>query len=341
MSTKWNSLPHRGETGLVGPVVAKMRKTPYPENRLGVESKNRLQQYRHNISVTRGLDSTVRDDAVLSLINGYALDKTDVSKQLKYLSNLVDDDGFRFSRNLKIYTKISDSMNGFADLDHTSFRWNRNYIKSLEQLKTRFSKLRLKPLSYACDQDVALALPKTDTHSGYYWIESGKKQKGENIEGIYSSFLRAKDLAVENGTFGRPILIGFRTQASGEYDDDGNATGKCKHKTRVVSMVDLLVIIAELMFAKPLQKVLSEMSFYAGGKQPTQISSLILNWRIKFSKFLSIDYSSFDQSVSSWLIQDAFDVVRSAFVLNQEQSEVFDVIVHDFIHKDFLLKEGI
>jgi hypothetical protein len=170
---------------------------------------------------------------------------------------------------------------------------------------------------------------------------SGIKKKGENLEEAYSTFQKDCESALADGTFGCPILLGNRTQASGEFDDQGNETGTCKHKTRVVSMVDLTVIMAELKFSKPFQDRFVNKPMYAGGKDETEISKFILDWRSKFPKFMSIDYSSYDQTISSWLIEDAFSVIKSCFILNLEESELFDVIVHDFIHKDFIIQEGV
>jgi hypothetical protein len=96
------------------------------------------------------------------------------------------------------------------------------------------------------------------------------------------------------------------------------------------------------MIAKPFQIEFSKLNCYAGGKDELKISSIITNWRVKYAKFLSIDYSSFDQTISSWLIEDAFSVVRAAFDhLSDEEEELFKVIVGDFIHKDFVLNEGV
>jgi hypothetical protein len=232
-------------------------------------------------------------------------------------------------------------MERFCKPDYTSFRWNVNYRKSLEEFKLEYSKLRLKPLTFMCDDDIKEALPKKDTHSGWYWILSGKKYKGDNIEGSYSQFNAEVKDALLTGTFNKPILLGFRTQASGEYDDQGNRTYACKHKLRVVSMIDLIVIIAELMFSRPIQNYLANVHYYAGGKDENDISSIITDSKVKYEQFMSIDYSSYDQSISSWLIEDAFSILKCAFILNDEQSQLFDIIVHDFIHKRFILNEGI
>jgi hypothetical protein len=330
-------------TKLDDSLLNKLRNADSLLNSLSAGSKNRLNQYRKNLSISRGdSDESVEFDKNLrDLLKGYVYNSADFAHQERYLNHLRDEEGFRFSRNLKIYSKISDDMERFSLPDHTSFRWNENYRKSLEEFKLEFSKLKLHPISFTCDDDVKEFLPKLDTHSGYYWILSGKKKKGDNIEGIFNVFISECDNALDVGSFNKPILIGFRTQASGEYDDNGTITNHCKHKLRVVSMIDLVQIICELMFSNPIQNYLGGMSYYAGGKNESTIGGYITNWRIKFNKFLSIDYSSFDQTISSWLIEDAFSIIKAAFVMDEKQSNLFDIIVNDFIHKDFVLNEGL
>lgn len=343
MGKKLNRKSHREVTHLSSEFCNQLRNAEFLYNSLSAGSKNRLTQYRRNLIVTRGgiPEEVFRDKDVLHLLRPYVWDKSNFDNQVSYLKNLTDKDGFSFSRNLKIYSTIEDAMKRFAEKDHTSFRWNQNYQQSLKELRDIFSKVRLQPLHYLCDDDIREALPKLDTHSGYYWINSGNKKKGDNMEGIYERFQEEFENALTTGTFSKPLLLGFRTQASGEYEDDGSQTSTCKHKLRVVSMVDLIVIIAELMFAKPVQDFMASKDFYAGGKDATEISGIITNWRVKYDKFMSIDYSAFDQTISSWLIEDAFSVFRGCFNLSEEMGRMFDVIVHDFIHKDFVLEEGV
>lgn len=341
MGMKHGRKSHREVTHLSSEFCSTLRNADFLYNSLSAGSKNRLTQYRTNLSVTRGKNDPNVDTKVRELLKEFVWDRKGFEEECKYLKDLKDADGYQFSRNLKIYSTIEDAMKRFADRDHTSFRWNQNYQHSLKLMIETFSQLQIQPLSYNCDDDIAENLPKLDTHSGYFWIISGKKKKGDNMEGLYKKFQSEVENALEHGSFNKPILLGFRTQASGEYEDNGSRTGKCKHKLRVVSMVDLIVIIAELMFAKPIQKFMASQTFYAGGKNETRISEIITNWRVKYDRFLSIDYTAFDQSISSWLIEDAFKVVRSAFVLNENEQRLFDIIVHDFIHKNFILNEGV
>lgn len=320
---------------------AKLRSAELLQNSLPAGSKNRLSQYRKNLSVSRGIGEPNRDKDIIPLIEKYAWHPDLVMDELKYLENLVDEEGYAFSRNLKIYSKIDDAMKRFAEPDYTSFRWNVNYRHALEWLRKEFRSWRLKPVKFMSDDDILETLPKVDTHSGYYWILSGKKYKGENIEGLWKTWKLQLAEALESGTLSKPILLGFRTQASGEYDDNGQRTKKCKHKLRVVSMIDLVQIVTELMFSSPFQAKLANYDGYAGGKDTRQISSILHNWERKNRIFHSIDYSSFDQTISSWLIEDIFEVIKSCFELTPEEDRIWSVMVHDFIHKDFILNEGI
>jgi len=336
-----NSHYSSGETRLSPSVVNSVKSADSLEKSLSAGSKRRLIDYRRNLAKSRGLDKPLFDDKALQVILKYALDRKEVLRQVDYLNHLQDDQGFAFSRNLKIYSKIEDNLINFKGVDHPSFRWNQNYQKALKDVRSVFQKVHLKPLVFNTDDDIRDALPKENTHSGFRWILSGRKLKGENMEGIQRLFEKEKSAALHNGTFNSPILCAFRTQASGEYDDDGSQTGTCKHKTRLVSMYDLVSIVNELQYSVPFQSLIAQQDFYAGGKDEHEISSIIMRWRVAYKRFFSIDYSSFDSTISSWLIEDAFAIIKDCFKLDDEQSALFDIMVHDFIHKTFVLTEGL
>lgn len=321
---------------------SKMRKVDYLHNCLSTGSKNRLTRYRKNLAVSHGVSKPLFDDQLIDLLSEYVYDKKDLERTLNYLNSLKDDKGRLFSRNLKVYSESEDAMIRFTDSDHAPFRWNEHYQKSLQELKDEVSRFKLKPLVYHSDDDVRLNLPKTDTHSGYYYIISGKKQKGDNMEGIFKAYQIEKERALIEGTFNEPILIAFRTQASGEFNDDGTTTNTCKHKLRVVSMISLISLINELRFSKPFQEAIQSKMWYTGGKDEKAINAIITNWRSKYKYYLSIDYSSYDQTQSSWLIEDVASVMKCAFQFdNDEDEKLFDIMVHDVIHKDFIVSEGV
>lgn len=319
--------------------LTKMRSADYLYNSLAAGSKNRLNKYRNNLSVTRGRNAPLFDNGVKKLMMDYAKDKQGLEKVIEYLNQCKDADGNLFSRNLKIYEQTSKTFEKFSETDYTSFRWNKNYIQSLKELKADLADLSLTPLKYCIDKDIIDAIPKASTHSGWTYIETGLKNKGENMENILDKFSKELDSALLAGTMNKPILVGFRTQASGEFEDDGTPTNTCKHKTRVVCMYDLMSIILELKYAKPFQKVLARKPYYAGGKDPNDTSSIIGGYRARSKTWWSIDYSSYDMTLSSWLIEDVFDCIKEAFQFVDDRE--WNIIVHDFIHKDFVINEGV
>lgn len=320
--------------------ISKARSADYLYKSLSAGSKHRLRKYQENLMVTRGHDKPLFDDQLKDLLLQYVKDPVRFQEVLDYLNGLEDENGIKFSRNYKLYEFTQLAFETFSLNDYSSFRWNKNYRKTLEEIKLYFRKSgHLKPLSYRCDRDIVDAIPKKDTHSGWTYILSGFKEKGDNMDNIFKLFQKELSSALERGTLSKPIMVGFRTQASGEFDDEGKCTDSCKHKTRVVCMVDLIQIILELKYAKPVQNMMANMPFYAGGKDPSMISSIINNGRKKYPTWWSIDYSKFDMTISSWLIEDAFDIVREAFSFVDERE--FSIIKHDFIHKDFVVGEGI
>lgn len=325
-------------------MIAKMRNTEYLANSLSVGSMNRLKQFQNGVMATRGLNDTGYDKELVDLTLKYAWKPEQCKASLKYLKSLVDDEGNSFSRNLRVYSKTEDAMARFTSSNHQSFRYNRNYQFAKNNLIKRLSRSKLKPISIECDDDIRRYLPKTSTHSGFTYILSGKKTKGENIDGAFSTFEAKVNHAIEinQPSLNSLILIGFRTQASGEFDDDGNITNEFKRKVRIVSMVDLISIVNELQFSIPIQQMLSLEMFYAGGKDLSRIGSIISHYRAHYQSFVSIDYHSFDQTISDWLIEDAFDVLHHCFpTLSEKQEFMWKIMVNDFIHKDFVVGEGI
>ena len=342
MRMRANSSVRKGMTHYEGDILLKMTNGSSLENSLDPGSKKRLENYRRNLSVSKGTDHALFDDKLEEVVREYVYDVKAFDEVKEYLNNLKDVDGYHFSRDLKLYSKTQEAMERFSAADHSSFRWNRNYQKTLEELIKEFSQAHLRPERYESDDDVLAALPKTDTHSGYYYIQTGKKEKGDNMVGICDQLKRRKALIRRGDQYPKnPILIAFRTQASGEFEDDGSETGTCKHKTRVVSMYDLRDVALELQFSNPFQRLMNGKEFYAGGKNDNVISGIIHNWAVKYRKFMSIDYSSFDQTISSWLIEDAFKIIEASFQLSDGQRLELLQVCDNFIHKDFILSEGI
>jgi hypothetical protein len=146
-------------------------------------------------------------------------------------------------------------------------------------------------------------------------------------------------MAKQNGSFNKEVLIGSRTQASSPYEEDGTRNYEYKPKTRMVSMVDVFVIFAEMIFAKRMQTQMGTVPWYAGGKDDPAILNLINRWRTFFAYWLSIDYSAYDASLSSWLIRESFDIIRAAYSDDSWDEDLFKVIREDFINKKFYISD--
>lgn len=300
-------------------------------------SKRRLRNFRSSLKTDRDLRNFDSDvDAVFSK---YCFDVDDYLSTKEYLRTLRSSkDGKLFSQGVKSYSEMLQSLERFGESNHPSFQWNQNYQRAKKSLMEYFSKLRLSEITYHDDESMISRLPKTDTHSGFTYLLTGRKEKGDNLVNIFNRYTVEEEKAIVNGSFNKPILPGCRTQGSGAFNEWGEKTGDCKHKTRVISMVDMFVIFAELKFALPIQQAMAGMSMYAGGKDPRGISSVISNMRYKYGYFISLDYSHFDQSISDWLIYDVFDIIKSAFV--SVNDAVFKVVVEDFVHKNFITGDG-
>lgn len=245
-------------------------------------------------------------------------------------------DGIGFAQSLYDYSQIQAQLENFLKPGASYKGWNQNYKKALSTVKAEVSNAKLSVIRYTCDQDIIDAIPKSDTHAGFDCIPYGWKKKGEYFDGIFAFWEKHITEALEKGTFNAPIMIGTRTQASGAFDEDDNPTGTFKKKSRLVSMIALRVILAELMFAKPFQAWLSSTEWYAGGKSDEQINPYIQSFVTKGYHMLTIDYSNYDQSIPAWLIYDAFDVVKEAFNGGDFDEKIWKIVVHDFIHKVFL-----
>lgn len=301
---------------------------------LSATSKKRLLAYSTNLSTDR--DDNNYDKAVYELAMRYARNDSEIP-EIK--ANL---DSIGFTQACYQYEQIEDQIRRFEEPNHANFSWNQNYVKGKETLISQAKKWRLKVLDYDSDFMMEQVLPKKSTHPGFSKIVTGLKKKGEYLEGIFSEYKRFESNAVLEGSFNRPILIGSRTQASGFYNvEEERYLENFKRKSRLVSMVDVYEIFSELRFSFWLQHKLGVVPWYAGGKSDAQISARMRGNHNRYQHWYSIDYSHFDQSISDWLIYDAFDIVEAAFPrMTVQQRQVFEVVKRDFVEKVFIDGDG-
>jgi hypothetical protein len=104
-------------------------------------------------------------------------------------------------------------------------------------------------------------------------------------------------------------------------------------------MVDVYTVIAERQWAKPLTEWLKGYPYSAIGKDDEQLQRRIGSMRIRYWNYISIDYSKFDSSIPSWLIDSAFKVIASAFI--SQDLALLEVLKEDFINKNLITSDGL
>lgn len=286
----------------------------------------RMKNYSRNLRTDRELK--LFDTHVEDLALKYA--KRDISTVIKQA------DSVGFTRSKYEYYKIEEQIQRFEQPNHEYFGWNKNFRSAKKELIAAVSKYFLNPLVFNRKEDIMDNLPKKASHPGFDYITTGLRKKGDYAEEVMDLMHNAIASARTKGSFEYPCLIGTRTQGSVPYDREGNFTGQTKSKSRLVVMVAFGQIICELMYARPVQDTLSLLPWYAGGKDDYQISDRMRKMRTEYKHWLSIDYSGFDQSISSWLIHEAFDVVKAMFRPGTIDEQVWDAIVRDFCCKVFV-----
>lgn len=297
-----------------------------PQEKLVKEYANALTTDRD----PKHFDSRIRDLVRIYLKEGYNIDEI-----------VAQTDSINYSSSKYEYAKIEEQICKFEESNHPYFGWNRNYQFAKEYLLNEVRDIHLSSLVYHGNNDIMNSLPKKDTHAGSDYLLSGKRKKGEYAEDIYTLVIKAEEEAKEVGTFNMPMMIGSRTQASMPFDDEGVFTGTFKSKTRLVSMKSIREICTELRWSKGVQEALASFRWFAGGKSDTNLKNLMNTWRHRHNQWISIDYSGFDQSISKWLIYDAFEIIESMFRRDKNHdSELFWIMVKDFCNKSFIDGEG-
>lgn len=304
---------------------------------LDLASTNRLKRHVKSHFVDKPDVKPLFDDHVSDMLKDYSVGEVNISSELMYLDSMKY--GCYYSGSMLI-----DQIERFASPEKSSFRWNRNYRRALKQVWQRLKPVSgLKAIEYHSDDDIEAILTKKDTNAGWHSIIDGRRSKGEYLVGIYSEFKKELETAYKYKSFRKPIIIGTRKQVSGAYDDEsGERTNTFKAKTRLISMIDLIVIIAESMFAKPFQQYMHGKDFYAMGKLPSDLHSLVVVTASKYACWTSVDYSRYDQSIPSWLIRDVFELIWMCFdqATRSKYKQLFDIIVNDFIDKTFISEGG-
>lgn len=277
-------------------------------------------------------DKAIFDDRMMSELQLIVKDKKWLNEIKQYL------DSMGFCQSKYDAELLQSQIIAFSGENHKYNGWIKHYKEALAETIAEFRHAELSPITYDSKEKFMKTLPRTDTHAGFIYFETGLRTKGENVESIYQDWDSILKEAISDGSFNLPIIPGMRTQASGAFKGVGEKTNTWKSKTRLVNMVDLRVIMAESMYSRPVQRHMSLVTnWYAGGKTPEWLSSRINTCKRDYGHSVTIDYSNYDQSISNWLIYDAFKVIKAMFLNFEGREEpVYDVVVNDFINKSFI-----
>jgi hypothetical protein len=288
--------------------------------------------------VYRSQTDVLFDNGVEREIMRWARDPEKIQEIEEYLHNLADADG-RFAKSVGTVESMIDTIMQFTMPEKASFQWNRHFRTAVEQVKDIYPK-HLMPLDYRTERDVSMVISDWTTSAGWSGIIQGKPKKADLRDGALEVLKEKEKSALEVGSFNCPVIPGSRTQASGEFDDEGNMTHTFKRKKRPVWMTDFYQLLSEQRFARPLTQWLTHYEGSAIGKNDSEIQRQIFSTRLYSNWFISLDYSRYDSTIPSWLIREAFGILRGCFDLSDQMRELFSVVEEDFINKNILMDDG-
>ena len=195
--------------------------------------------------------------------------------------------------------------------------------------------VKLKPLTVREGMDLNRNIKNFKTSAGS--LAYGKK-KGEIKELMVQQCLKYKhDLSIRP----LPALGMRRSQLGSLVDDEGNFDGSkvatCK-KGRLVWCLEAGQILFESQYARPLTEHLAtHFANIATGKDPGTINGYMMRWNSK-PHWICIDYSKYDSTVQSWLIKEAFDIIKLFF--DKQYHAELDWIMDNFINLPILMPDG-
>lgn len=312
-------------------------KVSHPNLSLDAGSTKRAQTYQVHLKADR-VTTPVFDDKAENELLKWAIHPDRILDEIAYLDSLVNEDGEQFARSNYNYGRMKDSTIKFTEEEKSSFQWNHHYQKGLSRVKARFSDAHLTELKYHCDDDIINSVTDWSTSPGWQKITLNARKKRDLQSNIYQRYTGWEQQAKLKGSFEEPLILGHRGQASGEYNDDGSRTGTFKLKDRAVEQTGMGNLIAGRSFVKPLMDWMKYQSDTAVGKTDKWIWVWTSQRRALGWSGVSLDYSKYDSTIPSWLIFDAFEVIRCAF--DELDAQLFEIVRHDFIYKYVLLEDG-
>lgn len=298
------------------------------------QSNKRLANYRASLAKDR--TDVIYDSRIEEVCRRYCLHLERFDEVKAYLNNLSDDEG-PFCRSYKSYAKMEQTLEGFQSVEAPSGVWREHFKEGKRRVVSRYREAKLKTLDLRKDDDIYGLVRSLHTSTGFEKIKTGINHKCDlERDGLLASWREKVSEAISNGSFNEYMIWFHRSQAMGEFTDTGEPTDTFKRKTRPVWAVSVWTVISEMMFSKPLNAWLKYYPYSAIGKSDAAIWNWVMNRRVTCNSWFSLDYSKYDSTIPSWLIHEAFDVLKSAFQLSDYDEALLRVIENDFIHKNVI-----
>jgi hypothetical protein len=221
------------------------------------------------------------------------------------------------------------TLEKFCEESPSNKLWNINVRVGcalvVESLKIHL----LDPLPLNSEEDIDALISNKQAKCGF--IHLGKTKVEAKAECLAAAKKIKRNLAKGVTANFVPIQMFHRGQISG-FISDGKYDGEnLKMKDRVVCCVDGGTSLIEFQYGVPFQDHCGQhWDNYVGGKSPEAVRALI--WEARKEKFYwtSLDYSGFDMTVPSWLLQWCGEVLKR-FYAPKYHAEI-DWTLNNMIH---------
>lgn len=231
-----------------------------------------------------------------------------------------------------------ENLDHFVDqaLERRSFRWSENFRAASVLVKQAMSsKELLQPVTVESEEEIDKVWSNKKASAGAI----GRGSKEDNRAECYVAFRRIRDL-IKSGTpyqdIQIPNLVFHRAQISGYMDEKRRYKPGAQMKDRLIWGSDGATVSLEGLYARPLMNhVMRNWFSYSGGDEPEVLRRKIRSAQDMGWQWTSIDYSKFDQTIQSWVIEECFDIIKSFF--DKRYHKELGYIAYNFIHTWILL----
>lgn len=232
-----------------------------------------------------------------------------------------------------------ENLEHYAAPDRPDSRWNVNLrvANALLCKEMRIKRLEPIPVQRGMNTDMIWSNKKASAGS------IGQGSKLDNADACIEMALEIKKLVKQGEPFSNiwvPFMMFHRSQFSGEVVDNKYSPETTKFKDRFIWGEDGGSVTVEAQHAQPLIKhLVNNWYSYAGGDDPDITRFKISRaWNTGMKRWVSIDFSKFDQTIPAWLIELCFSDIKK-FYDKSEWPEI-DWECYNFIHSNVIVPGG-